>query len=71
MAIKTWQSDAVTIKVDNDKCKGHGTCVDECPSEVFELQDGKTVPVQIDACIECCACVEGCPEGAIEHSACD
>ena len=71
MAVKTWKSDAVTIKVDYDKCKGHGTCVDECPSEVYELQDGKTVPVQIDACIECCACVEGCPEGAIEHSACE
>lgn len=71
MAIKTWKSDAVTIKVDNDKCKGHGECVDECPSEVYELQDDKTVPVQIDACIECCACVEGCPEGAIEHSSCE
>ena len=71
MAIKTWKSDAVTIKVDNDKCKGHGECVDECPSEVYELQDDKTVPVQIDACIECCACVEGCPEGAIDHSACE
>ena len=71
MAIKTWKGDAVTIKVDNDKCKGHGACVDECPSEVYELQDGKTVPVQIDDCIECCACVEGCPEGAIEHSSCE
>lgn len=71
MTVKTWQGDAITIKVDNDKCKGHGACVDECPAEVYELQDGKTVPVQIDACIECCACVEGCPEGAIGHSSCE
>ena len=71
MSIKTWQSDAVTIKVDYDKCTGQGECADGCPSEVYELQGSKTVPVQIDDCIECCACVEACPEGAIIHSACD
>lgn len=71
MNIKTWESDSVTIKVDYDKCNGQGKCVDVCPSEVYELQDGKTVPVKIDDCIECCACVENCPEEAIVHSSCD
>ena len=71
MNIRTWKSDAVTIKVDYDKCKGHSDCVDACPSEVYELTDGKTVPVNIDECIECCACAENCPEGAIDHSACE
>ncbi len=71
MSIKQWQSNAVTIKVDYDKCTGHAECVDACPSEVYELQNDKAVPVQIDDCIECCACVEACPEGAIIHSACD
>jgi NAD-dependent dihydropyrimidine dehydrogenase PreA subunit len=68
--IKTWRSDTVTIKVDYDKCQGHGECADACPSEVYDLQDGKTVPIKIDDCIECCTCVETCPEGAIIHSSC-
>ena len=70
MAIKTWQSDAVTIKVDYDKCIGHGNCADSCPAEVYEIENGKAVPVNIDDCVECCTCVEVCPENAIEHSAC-
>jgi len=71
MAIKTWQSEMVTIKVDYDKCKGHGDCVDSCPSEVYELIDNKAVPVNINDCVECCTCVEVCPENAIDHSACE
>jgi NAD-dependent dihydropyrimidine dehydrogenase PreA subunit len=71
MDLKMWKSDAVTIKVDYDKCKGHGDCADDCPSEVYELIDDKAVPVNIDECVECCTCVETCPEEAIEHSACE
>lgn len=71
MDIKTWQSEVVTIKVDYDKCEGHGECVDSCPSDVYELDNDKTVPVNINDCIECCTCVEVCPEGAIDHSACE
>jgi len=41
----------VTIKVDYDKCKGHGDCVDSCPGEVYELKDGKAVPVNINDCV--------------------
>jgi len=64
MDLKMWKSDTVTIKVDYDKCQEHGDCADACPSEVYELSDGKTVPINIDKC------VETCPEGAIDHSAC-
>ena len=67
MAIKTWQSVAVTIKVDYDKCKGHGDCADQCPAEVYEIENGKAVPANIDDCVEC---VQVCPEEAIEHSSC-
>ena len=28
--------------VDSDKCVGCGECVDVCPVEVYELQDGKS-----------------------------
>jgi NAD-dependent dihydropyrimidine dehydrogenase PreA subunit len=71
MAIHQWDSDAVTIKIDYEKCIAHGECVEACPSDVYEIQDGKAVPTGIDGCIECCACVESCPESAIDHSACE
>ena len=67
---KEWSSDEVTIRVDYDKCVGHGDCTDVCPSEVYELQNGKAVPVNIAQCIQCCACVDSCPKEAIDHSAC-
>jgi len=70
VTVKTWQSDAVTIKVDYDKCTGHADCVESCPGEVYELVDSKAVAGSIENCIECCTCVEVCPEDAIEHSAC-
>jgi len=70
MTIKEWPGDGITIKVDYDKCKGHGECVDNCPADVYELQDEKAVPVGIEGCVQCCTCVSVCPEGAIAHSEC-
>jgi NAD-dependent dihydropyrimidine dehydrogenase PreA subunit len=68
----TWKSEELEIEitVDYDKCTGVGDCVDMCPVEVFEVKDGKAVPVNIDECTECCACVTACPNEAIEHSSC-
>lgn len=71
MTTFTWQGSNVTIKVDYEKCKGDGQCVESCPSDVYELQDGKSVPTGIDNCIECCTCVDVCPENAIIHSSCE
>ena len=31
---------AWNVTVDHDKCTGDGECVDVCPVEVYELQDG-------------------------------
>lgn len=50
------------IEVDKDKCTGCGECVDVCPSECFELVDGKSEVVNGDACVFCESCVEACPE---------
>ena len=33
-----------SVTVDTDKCAGCGECVDVCPVEVYELQDGKATP---------------------------
>ncbi|HDQ40855.1 MAG TPA: 4Fe-4S dicluster domain-containing protein [Desulfonatronum sp.] len=53
------------ITVDVDKCIGDGECVDVCPVEVYELQDGKAVPVNEEECLGCESCVEVCEQGAI------
>ena len=46
-------------------CKGCGLCVDICPTEVYELQDEKSVPVNAEECLGCESCVEVCEEEAI------
>jgi len=72
MALKEWKSEelGITIEVDYDKCAGHAECVDVCPTDVYELKDGKAAVLNIDECIECCSCVELCPADAIKHSSC-
>lgn len=56
---------AYKVNVDVDKCVGDGECVDVCPVEVYELKDGKAVPVNADECLGCESCVEVCETGAI------
>ena len=53
------------ITVDPEKCTGCGECVDICPVDVYELQDGKSVPVNADECVGCESCVEVCEQEAI------
>ena len=60
------------IEVDWTKCNGCGTCVDNCPGWVFELQDlpdykdsKKSVPIRAEDCILCMTCLTLCPTGAI------
>lgn len=53
-------------KVDDSKCDGCGNCIEVCPADVFEMQDGKSAVVRPDDCVECMACVENCPTEAIE-----
>ena len=52
-------------EIDIETCTGCGECVEVCPTEVFEIQDGKSVIVQPEECIECGACVDACPEECI------
>lgn len=56
----------VEIEIDKELCTGCGTCVDICPTEVFEIQDEKSVVVNVDECLVCLACETQCPEGAIK-----
>jgi NAD-dependent dihydropyrimidine dehydrogenase PreA subunit len=54
-----------SVTVDESKCTGCEECVDNCPVEVFEIEDGKSKPVNEDECLGCETCVEVCEEDAI------
>lgn len=56
----------VRILIDNDKCTGCGTCVDVCPTSVFEIKNEKSLPVKPDECLLCRVCEVQCQEGAIQ-----
>mgnify|MGYP006283569563 CR=1 FL=1 len=52
--------------VNKDKCTGCGSCADICPTEVFEISEGKAKVAKPDECIGCRACEVQCPENAIK-----
>lgn len=54
-----------SVTVDVDKCIGCGECVDVCPVEVYELQNGKAVVVNEEECLGCESCIEVCEQAAL------
>ena len=53
------------VEVDADKCIGDEECVEVCPVDVYEMQDGKAVPVNMEECLGCESCIEVCEQDAI------
>ena len=53
------------VSVDNDKCTGDGECVDVCPVEVYEMQEGKAAVINEEECLGCESCIEVCETDAI------
>jgi NAD-dependent dihydropyrimidine dehydrogenase PreA subunit len=56
---------AFKAAVDGEKCKGCEDCLDVCTASVFEIKEGKSVPVNGKECLGCGSCVEVCKEKAI------
>ncbi len=54
-----------TLRLDQKRCMGCGTCLLVCPHAVLSLTDGKIEVVNRDACMECGACSRNCPVEAL------
>ncbi len=62
------QNEATAIhRVDPEKCKGDGVCVEVCSKRVLELHEGKarTALSRESRCMACGQCVAVCPTGAL------
>lgn len=59
----------VKIEIDEDACVGCGSCVEDCPNDVYELDEEKkkSKVVKEEDCMECLSCHEICPSQAMEH----
>jgi NAD-dependent dihydropyrimidine dehydrogenase PreA subunit len=53
------------VVVDKEKCTGCEECVNACPAQVFEMEDGKSEVVEGDECLGCETCVEVCSDEAL------
>lgn len=62
------------VRIEEDRCKGCGLCVDECPQEILALATTRFNhkgyrPVEVidmAACTGCAVCAVVCPDVAFE-----
>ena len=53
------------VTLNREKCTGCEECLELCSSGVFEMQNGRAVPVNAKECIGCESCVAVCEQHAI------
>jgi NAD-dependent dihydropyrimidine dehydrogenase PreA subunit len=58
----------ITIEVLTERCDGCRTCVDQCPTNVFEISQGKCVVINQADCMVCRLCETVCPQAGITVS---
>ena len=56
------------IEMNSSKCIGCGLCVEECPTGIIGIADGKAFFTDIARCISCGHCAAICPASAIQSS---
>jgi len=56
------------IRVDQERCKGCGACVDACPTRAIYLVEDRAV-IDGALCRACEACLAACPQGALSLQA--
>jgi NAD-dependent dihydropyrimidine dehydrogenase PreA subunit len=56
---------AFSPTVNKEKCNGCEECVDACTVGVYEMKNGKAVPINAEKCIGCEICIEVCKRNAI------
>jgi len=49
----------------DENCNGCGICLEVCPVDNVQLEDGK--PYWLHTCQQCMACLQWCPQEAIQH----
>lgn len=52
--------------IEEEECTGCGICVEVCPNEVFDLEEGIAIVVDEESCDGCGLCAEECPMSVIE-----
>lgn len=61
---------AMSIRIDKEKCNGCGLCADICPGNLIKMVgEGKNRKAEMaypDECWGCMSCVKICPKHAIE-----
>ncbi|MBN1334413.1 MAG: 4Fe-4S binding protein [Deltaproteobacteria bacterium] len=55
---------AFRVHFEPERCTGCGTCIERCPMDAFQLEDG-TVVHDPERCIGCGLCATTCPTGAL------
>ena len=55
------------VRVDGNKCRGCGACVNVCPRKAIILIKN-IARIDVNKCTECGRCVNVCPAGAISFS---
>ncbi|MEF8874627.1 MAG: DNA-directed RNA polymerase subunit D [Candidatus Thermoplasmatota archaeon] len=54
------------IEIDDEACDECEECIDVCPVDILEMEEGKLTVTDVEKCKLCSACEEACDPGAIE-----
>ena len=54
----------MAAKIDEEKCTGCESCIEECPVEAIKLVDS-IAKVDSELCTDCGTCIDACPVEAI------